>query len=74
MEFQKINQSKRKQDKKKKKQKQMRQIKNKRQDDRFKPKHIKIYIKYKYSKNIYEKAEIVQLDKKILHISCKKQT
>lgn len=32
--------------------------------ERLKPNHINNYVKQKYSKHTYEKAEIVQLDKK----------
>lgn len=42
----------------------MRQIKNKQLGERLKPNHINNYVKQKYSKHTYEKAEIVQLDKK----------
>lgn len=61
MEFQKINP---KEEKEKRKKKKMRQIKNKQLGERLKPNHINNYVKQKYSKHTYEKAEIVQLDKK----------
>lgn len=45
----------------------MRQIKNKQQDDGLKPNHNNNYIKYanKHPKHTYEKAEIVQLEKRV---------
>lgn len=55
----------------------MRKIKDKQQDYRLKPNHINNYIRYKYSKHPYKKAEIVKLCKNLrlnYITACKKQT